>query len=241
MKILHSKKLKNEKDAFVRELFENLPSIEDLTEKSFDGKAASFHRIFLSIYILNHYSSNKIKTKYFKISVSNLIEAELLFILGFRNSAFSMMRSALECAFKFLYYEFHPIESQLDEIGQHQLSIEEYRNFGYKFPKLCEISFFARAMVERVWSELCQYVHSDLRVIEKMSVIADIETIFELPEKTYQKVRNLVKETVRVIILLFIAVDPDWGLTIEKVYFEEIFHLFKVEEIREIKNVLQIT
>jgi hypothetical protein len=239
MKILHSKKLKNEKDAFIKELFENLPSIEDLTEKTFDRKASSFHRIFLPVYILNHYSSKKVKTKYFNISVSNLIEAELLFILGFRYPAFLTIRSALECAFKFLYYEFHPIESQFDEIAQHQLTIEDYRNFGYKFPKLGEISFFDKAIVERVWSELCQFVHSDLRIIKKMSVVADLETIFKKPEKKYQKVRSLVIGVVRILLLL--AVDPDWGVNIEKVYFEEIFHLFENAEIQEIKSVLQIS
>lgn len=237
---LHSKKVTDEKNAFIEELFSNITHRERVIEGDLHTRARILHETFLPVYIMKHYSAGDFKSSYYNVVLTNLIESEALLILGFKNAGISSLRSAFESTCKFLYYEYHPIECKLHEEGSHTLSSVDYREFLYLFPELKDISFLARDKLEAIWSELCKYVHSDLRVVKTVSLVSDMSTFLALKEVEFQQFITLIRYTIKFILTIFFAIDPMWAKDIEKAYYDAILEAFTVEECAEIKSHLWI-
>ena len=59
---LHTNKIKDEKDAFVNELFNMIPKREELISGEASAIATQIHKLYLTIYIMNYFKSQKLKT-----------------------------------------------------------------------------------------------------------------------------------------------------------------------------------
>ncbi len=243
MRTLHSEKIATEKNAFLSELYTKLPKLDDLTRGDLASKARRVHERFLPLHIVKHYTSDtkEFRSPYFGVLMSHLIESECLLILGFRTSGVGILRAALEAALKFLYYETHPIEARLHAAGTHDLSNTSFREFAYIVPGLNSLSFMSRDELEKLWTDLCQFVHSDLKAISVMSVVADISTVLNEPEKVFVNTLQLIQGVIKVALAICLTVDPAWLQNVEKVYFDAILEAFTNEERKNIKDALRIT
>ena len=241
-KNLHSAKLEQERNVFLAELAASLPVLTSLNGGGSDSRRARIlHSTFLPIYILKRHKPVDLKTKYAEILFTYAIEAECLLILGFKNAARTMLRGWLEAAIKFVYYEYHPIENIAHHDGeQARIHGIEYREFIYMFPGLKDISFFARDTFERLWADLCKSVHVNLRCVEKLSIVADLESALNLPEPDFQMLLNLLKTLQKVIIALLFSVRNDWASQMEKALFETLFAEFTPEERNQTHTLLRI-
>lgn len=175
---LHTDKVKDEKNAVVQELYDTLISKDSLLNGAFSSQALRIHKLYLSLHIMNHFKHVELQSQYFNNLVSCIIESESLFLLGFKNSAMMVLRSALELSFKLLYFEYHPIELQRNECGNFDLHGIEYREFLYSFPLFSRQSILSKEQIEQLWRELCQYTHCDLKTVDQISVIAEIKPVF---------------------------------------------------------------
>lgn len=186
---LHTNKIKDEKDAFVNELFDMIPKREELISGEASAIATQIHKLYLAIYIMNHFKSQKLKTDYYEYFLTSVIERESLVLCGFINAAVMQLRSAVEMAFKMNYYENHPVECDLHMQGKHELKGIEYREFLYIHPKFTRLSNIKRDNIELLWSDLCKYSHFDISVINEVGVIQDMKSVFTSSEekKSYEK------------------------------------------------------
>lgn len=57
---LHTNKIKDEKDAFVNELFDMIPKREELISGEASAIATQIHKLYLTIYIMNYFKSQKL-------------------------------------------------------------------------------------------------------------------------------------------------------------------------------------
>ncbi|KEZ87376.1 hypothetical protein IO99_06045 [Clostridium sulfidigenes] len=237
---LHTNKIKIEKDCFIEELYKIILNKDELIDGTLDGKATQLHKFYLAIYIMNHYNKKQQNSQYFDYLITSIIESESLFVIGFTNAGMMALRSALECSLKFLYYEYHPIELQLNEIGEFDIRGIEYRNFMYSIPNFKKLNFIMKDDIERVWNELCKYSHYDISVIKEISVISDIKPIFNDGE-SFNNIKKVIKDVFRIIIIIMFTVNPAWLEDVEKSYFDYVFEvLFKAEEIINMKISLKI-
>ncbi|OOM11009.1 hypothetical protein [Clostridium saccharobutylicum] len=237
---LHTNKIKEEKDCFIEELYKMILKKEDMINGDEDNKATQLHKFYLTTYVMNHYNKKEHNSQYFNYLMTSIIESESLFVLGFTNAGMMSLRSALESSFKFLYYEYHPIELQLNEIGEFDIKGIDYRNFMYSIPCFQKLSFIKRDEIERIWSELCKYAHYDISVINDISVISDIKPVFK-DEDSFRKIKKNIKEVFRVIIIIMFMVNSKWLECVEKSYFDYIFEvLFKDNETINMKISLNI-
>jgi hypothetical protein len=172
--------------------------------------------------------------------LSHLIECECLLILGFRNAGLTLLRSAVEAAFKLLYYETHPVEWQLHQKGSHDLRGLAYREFLYSFPGLGEVEFAAKAETELLWTDLCKFVHSDLRAVSQVSVVADIQTALGLPGNEQAALLGRIQAANKLIIACCFAVDPAWLKGVEKAYFDAVFDTYTTAERAAVKEALRV-
>ena len=70
---LHTNKIKDEKDAFVNELFDMIPKREELISGEASVIATQIHKLYLTIYIMNHFKSQKLKTDYYEYLLTSVI------------------------------------------------------------------------------------------------------------------------------------------------------------------------
>lgn len=244
LKALHSKKVAAEKDAFLGELLAGLPNSTRLEGNGdLAAKARRLHERFIAVHLLQHYrpAHGPLRTNYFEMIASHTIECECLFVMGFYNSGMILLRSSLESAIKLAYYENHPIEWQLHKSGKHDLHAAEYREFLYSVPGLGDLPFHAKASVERLWSELCKFVHCDLRTISQISIVADIKSALELGEQKFAKLLLRVGDVSKVIVACCLSVDPTWLMGAEKLYFDAVLDVFTAHERKAVKDRLRIS
>ncbi len=237
---LHTNKIKDEKDAFVNELFDMIPKREELISGEASAIATQIHKLYLAIYIMNHFKSQKLKTDYYEYLLTSVIESESLVLCGFINAAVMQLRSAVEMAFKMNYYENHPVECDLHMQGKHELKGIEYREFLYIHPKFTRLSNIKRDNIELLWSDLCKYSHFDISVINEVGVIQDMKSVFTSSEekKSYEK---KLKSCCRLIVLILFLIDSSWLKGVEKSYFDYVFEiLYTSVEARELKIALGI-
>lgn len=237
---LHTNKIKNEKNCFVEELYNMIISKEELINGELGNKATQLHRFYLATYVMKHYNKKEHDSQYFNYLMTSIIESESLFIMGFTNAGMMSLRSALESSFKFLYYEYHPIELQLNEMGEFDIRGTDYRNFMYSIPCFQRLNFIMKNEIERVWSELCKYAHYDISVINDISVISDIKPALK-DEGSFEKIKKNIKEVSRIIIIIMFMVNSKWLEGVEKSYFDYVFEvLFKCDETINMKISLNI-
>ena len=148
---LHTNKIKDEKDAFVNELFNMIPKREELISGEASAIATQIHKLYLTIYIMNYFKSQKLKTDYYEYLLTSVIESESLVLCGFINAAVMQLRSAVEMAFKMNYYENHPVECTLHMQGKHELKGIDYREFLYVHPKFARQRNMKRDNIEVLW------------------------------------------------------------------------------------------
>lgn len=237
---LHTDKIRDEKNAFIEELYKIIVDKEKLIDGDNNGCATQIHKYYLTVYILNHFKRNTLNSTYYEYMITSIIESEALVQCGFMNAALMQLRSSLEMAFKMLYYECHPVEWELHEKEQFDLKGIEYREFLYRHPKFAKLHCESKETVERVWSELCKYSHYDINVVNEISVISDIKTVFSGTEEK-EKFLHKLKLTMRILVEILFIVDSTWLKEVEKSYFDFVFEvLFKSEEIRMMKIDLEI-
>ncbi|MBN1071862.1 hypothetical protein DVV81_11895 [Clostridium botulinum] len=237
---LHTNKIKVEKDCFIEELYKMILNKDELIDGTLNSKATQLHKLYLAIYIMNNYNKKEQNSQYLNYLITSIIESESLFIIGFTNAGMMALRSALECSFKFLYYEYHPIELQLNEIGEFDIKGIDYRNFMYSIPNVKKLNFIMKDDIERVWSELCKYAHYDISVIKEISVISDIKPVFN-DNESFDNIKKIIKAVFRTIIVIMFTVNPKWLESVEKSYFDYVFEvLFNAEEVSNMKISLKI-
>ncbi|MFL0473464.1 hypothetical protein ACH0CI_15860 [Priestia sp. 179-F W1.4 NHS] len=241
MSALHSQKIKDERNAFIEEMYNNLVNKELLISGDLEVNSRRLHKTMLPVYIMKHYCESEFNSTYINYIMTNLIECEMLLILGFKNAGMTSLRAAMESSFKFLYYEFHPIENTLHNNNEHNLNGLQYREFLYSFPGLKEISFMQKDSVERTWSDLCKYVHSDIHSVETITYVSEISSVLELESSKFNTFLRNQKNILKIIISIFFAVDKNWVEKVEKTYFDAIFEIFEIDERNEVKQRLQIS
>ncbi|MGE6577405.1 hypothetical protein ACQKFM_21135 [Paenibacillus xylanexedens] len=240
MLALHSSKINSEKNAFINELFSSLPAKQDIIDGPLSHNAKRLHESVISLLIMKHYCKRDFLSNYFEAVMTNIIEAECLMLLGFRNSSYSLLRGAVEASFKLLYFEYHPIESRLHSEDKFDLTGKEYRNFFYIFPGLCDMEYLSRDKVEKFWGELCSYVHGDLRVLTPLNVVSDISTFLSDSGREFENTVNMLKAVSKLISSIFFAVEPAWLENVEKAYFDAVFDIYTPQERTKLKEKLRI-
>jgi len=165
----------------------------------------------------NHTINNiifKDSTVYIEETVSNLNQALILGIIGFRIPSCMMMRRSLENLISFLYYKDHPVEYFKKELGNPSTNIKNLQNYLMEYPfeliyrNTYENKFkYIRELIEnlieewnRVYKELSNYVHgSRKKYIELKTYIEDIiprdevlQSIIPLAEKTGDIINGLL-------------------------------------------------
>ncbi len=237
---LHTDKIKDEKNAFITELYKMIVNEEQLIEGIYSKEATQIHKLYLTLYIMNYYKSNKLSTIYYDYLLTSGIESESLVLCGFTNAAIMQLRSTVEMSFKMLYYEFHPIEWQLHRERQFDLKGIEYREFLYNHPKFSSLKYINREYIEGIWNDLCKYSHFDINVINKLSVIEDMANIFS-SEREKKKFRDKLKSCLRIVIIILFLVDESWLKEVEKSYFDYVFELlYNSSETSDLKINLRI-
>lgn len=240
MHALHSKKVDAEKNAFIAELYNSLPSPELLMSGKLGARARALHEALLPAYILKHYVPRQFQSNYLEVLFTNLIEAESLLILGFQNAGLSTLRSGLESSLKFLYYEHHPIELELHVAGEHGLTSTDYRDFLYSFPRLKSLEPVKKEHLEALWTALCQYVHCDLRALNKMSVVSDLRSALSDSERKFQQTLDLLRRSASVVVAVLLAIEPRWLESAEAAYFDAVLEAFSPQQRKEVLSTLRI-
>lgn len=241
MKSLKAAKLKEEKDFYIEELISTIPNKEELVNGSLSLNANRLHGSILPVYIMNYYKSNALTTPYFDVILTNFIEMESLFILGYKNSGYNSLRAIFESTLKLLYYEFHPIELILHKDNKkHNLTVKEYREFLYVHPLLREISFVLRDKVEKMYSDLCEYVHCDLKVHNTLRVVSNISTILSYEESEFKKILNAIKQVLKLTVVICFAVNSKWLSETPKNYHDAVLEIFTNEERKEVRDNIRI-
>lgn len=232
---LHTDKIRDEKNAFIEELYNTIPSKADLLSGENASQAVRLHKLYLTFYIMANFKNVTLQSPYFNNLMSCIIESESLFFLGFKNSGMTLLRSAIESAFKLLYYEYHPIELIRNTNGDFDLRGLEYREFLYSFPAFSAQNVIKKDDVERVWSKLCEYTHSNVKTVDQISLVAEIKPIFET-EQTFTQYLSQIKQVLRTIICILFLVSPNWLEHTEKSYFDYVFEiLFDATETSALK------
>lgn len=226
---LHTDKIKDEKNAFVAEVYNVIPSKEKLISGEWSSQSNRIHKLYLALYIMNYHKSDNLRSTYFNHLLTAAIESEALFFSGYKNAALMQLRCATEAAFKFLYYETHPIEWELHTTTDFDLRGIEYREFFYQHPKFAKLNM-QKESVENNWKELCQYSHYDIHIVQDISCVLEITNTMnnemELQD-SLKKIKNSIKE----MICIFFMVDPRWLEGVEKAYFDYVFEvLFTADE-----------
>ena len=238
---LHSNKIAEEKNIYIKELFDSLPNKSDCISGKYKTRARTLHRIFLPIYILNAFKDqDSFTTKYFDVIISLTIESESSLVVGFYNLGMSALRSLLESAIKLLYYECHPIEYQLHEGSKHELRANEYREFLYSYPEAVKIDDLNSKNIETIWAELCGFVHHNYKTASKITMIKELNSIFNLNENSWQNTLKNIKRVIRVVIILVLIVSPEWGKNAEKAYYDEVFRIFSPKEKKDIRTTFSL-
>ena len=237
---LHTDKIKDEKNAFVEELYKMIINKEQLLEGIYDTRATQVHKLYLTLYVMNYYKTKTFNTTYYDLLLTSGIESEALILCGFTNASLMQLRSMVEMAFKMLFFEFHPIEWQLHCANQFDLKGVEYIEFLYNLPMFKRLNSINRADVEAIWGDLCKYTHFDINVIKNISVIEDMKNIFS-SESEKNAFINKVKLCMRVVIIILFLVDGSWLKEVEKSYFDYIFELlYTSSEASDLKINLHI-
>ncbi len=220
---LHSNKIKDEKNAFVEELYKVFPEKDKLVSGAWNSKATQIHKYYLALYIMNFQKPKSLKTKYFNYLMTAAIESEALFLGGFKNAAFMQLRCAMEATFKLLYYETHPVEWELHKSKGFDLTGLEYREFLYMHPKFAHLNIL-KYDIERNWGELCQYSHYDISIVNDITCVIDIKNIMS-DNAGFEDSMKKIKSTIREMVFIFFMIDSRWLEGIEKAYFDYIFEI----------------
>lgn len=141
---------------------------------------------------------------------------------------------------KFLYYETHPIEAALELKGQHDMTNKELREFVYVMPGLSDLPFIAKDKTERMWRDLCRYVHSDLRTIATISVVDDINSALSMKERHFKNLLDDVTKAMRVVVSCLFAAYKAWLGGVEKAYFDAVLELYQPSDRATVKEKLGI-
>lgn len=241
MKSLKSAKVKVEKDFYIEELMSTIPDKEDLLDGNLNVKANRLHGLILPVYVTNYYKPDNLKTPYFDVILTNFIEMESLFILGFKNSGYNSLRAIFESALKLLYYECHPIEFILHkDKKKHNLTVKEYREFMYSHPSLEKISFILRDKVEKLYSDLCEYVHCDLKVHNSLRVVSNITSILKYEESEFNKILASINQVLKLTVVICFAVNSKWLSEAPKSYFDAVLETFSNDERKEVRENIGI-
>ncbi|GAB7058239.1 MULTISPECIES: hypothetical protein [unclassified Paenibacillus] len=232
--------IREESLAFIESLFQSVEDNKNEIYNNYSNRLNTLHKAIFPIYILNHYKDYSFISDYYQILMSNIIESQSLMGLGFYNSGMNILRSAIESSFKLLYYETHPVENILHNEGQHSLTITEYREFMYNHPLVRQLRTIERDKVEAIWKDLCSYVHNDIKAIKTISVLTDIKSVYTFSEREFQTVIEKYKNSVKIIVTIFLVLNNEWTKNIEKTYYDFIIDIYSPEEIRSIKEVLKI-
>lgn len=243
MSQLHSRKIADEKNAFLGELLAGIPKIGEVESGSLATNARRLHEKYLPLHILAHYkpSESPLQTDYFDVVMSHWIESECLFVVGFKNAGMMSLRATLEAAIKLVYYENHPIEWVLHRDGKHDLHGNEFREFFYRVPHLHELRFNSRDSVEALWKTLCKFVHCDLRTITKIGILADIASVLSLPEAQFATLLEHIQDVLHIVISCCLSKDPKWLVGVEKAYFDAVLALYSVQDREAVKTKLRIS
>lgn len=237
---LHTNKIKDEKNAFIEELYRIIVNKEELITGKYDNASTLIHKYYLTIYIMEYYKKNAITNIYYDLMLTSVIESEALIQCGFINAAVMQLRCAVESTLKLLYYELHPIEWVLHQDNKFDLSGIEYREFLYKHPKFSKFQYEKRETIEQLWGDLCEYSHFNINVINEINLLIDIKTVFSSTEENEKYIKKL-KMSMRVIIIILFLLDGTWLKNVEKSYFDYVFEiLFGSNEIRDMKINLEI-
>jgi hypothetical protein len=241
-KALHGNILTRERDAFLGELFGSLPALSSLQgDGPLAGRARRLHTVYLPLYLMKRYSPGDLISEYRDPIFSHAIESEILFTLGMKNAASTLLRLMTEAAIKLLYYEYHPIENLVHHTeGGKGLEGKEYREFMYSFPGLSRIGFMQRGQFEKLWVQLCRYAHGDIRAIEKLSIVEDWSSLLKSPAKQFDETLRFIKEVNKSVITLLFAVRHNWAEHMEKVLFDAVFEDFSQAEKLEVKKALMV-
>lgn len=237
---LNAYKIKEEKNAFVEELFERISIKQNVLDGEESLKASTLHKVILPVYVMKHYCKSQFLSNYFDIIITNIIESEALLILGFYNGGMSLLRSALESSFKFLYYELHPTENILHNQSKHLLTGKDYREFMYIHPELTKIDVMKRDRVEKIWSDLCKFIHCDIKEVKTMTVLSEISSVLKNEEREFQKLIKKINEVIRIIIVIFFTVKVDWAKEMDKQYYDFVLNIFNASERSNLKDTLYI-
>jgi len=133
---------------------------------------------------------------YLEEAISNLNQALILGIIGFRIPACVMMRRSLENMVSFLYYKDHPVEYFRKELGTLSTRIKDLQDYLIKYPseliysRVDEDRFkdLLRELIEKwkeIYRELSNYTHGSRKeYLDLKTYIEDIsprdETLISL-------------------------------------------------------------
>ena len=229
---LHSEKIKDEKNAFVEELYKVFPQKDQLISGDLNSAASSVHKVYLALYVMNYHKSSSLKTTYFEHLITAAIESEALFLSGYKNAAHMQLRCATESAFKLLYFETHPFEWQLHLSGDFGMRGIDYRDFLYRHPKFIKLDF-QKEQFESNWNELCQYSHYDINIVKDISCVIEITNVLSDKKELSDSIKK-IKNSIKEMICILFMVDPRWLEGIEKAYFDYVFEILYTNEERRL-------
>jgi len=158
-------------DTFLETLLKNILSLKIWTSELQNSKNIN---IFLE------------SLAYLEESISNLNQALILGIIGFRIPACVMMRRSLENMISFLYYKDHPVEYFRKELGTLLTKIKDLQDYLIKYPseliysKVNEDRFkdLIRKLIEKwneTYRELSNYTHGSRKeYLDLKTYIEDI-------------------------------------------------------------------
>ncbi len=158
-------------DTFLEILLKNILSLKTWTNELQNSKNS------------NIFSNSLI---YLEEAISNLNQALILGIIGFRIPACVMMRRSLENMISFLYYKDHPVEYFRKELGTLSTRIKDLQDYLIKYPseliynRVDENSFkdLLRELIEKwneIYRQLSNYTHGSRK--EYMDLKTYIEDI----------------------------------------------------------------
>lgn len=123
---------------------------------------------------------------YLEEAISNLNQALILGIIGFRIPACVMMRRSLENMISFLYYKDHPVEYFRKELGTLSTRIKDIQDYLIKYPselihnlvdenKLKSLIKKSIKKWDEVYGELSNYTHGSRKeYLDLKNYIEDI-------------------------------------------------------------------
>ena len=158
-------------DTFLEILLKNILSLKIWTDELQNSKNRN---IFLNSLI------------YLEEAISNLNQALILGIMGFRIPACVMMRRSLENMISFLYYKDHPVEYFRKELGTLSTRMKDLQDYLIKYPyeliysRVDEDRFkdLIRELIKKwneIYRELSNYTHGSRKeYLELKTYIEDI-------------------------------------------------------------------